>query len=78
MSNHLTITKNENGNDQFNWDWGKLENSVAKAVKTYEYSKLTKDQLEARGRELGIELDRRKKISKLVEQLIQFELAQKQ
>ena len=78
MSNHLTITKDENGNDQFNWDWGKLENSVAKAVKTYEYSKLTTDQLEARGRELGIELDRRKKISKLVEQLIQFELAQKQ
>ena len=77
MSNHLTITKDENGVEQFIWDWDKLENSVTTAVKTYEYSKLTKDQLEARGRELGVELDRRKKTAKLVEQLIQFELAQK-
>lgn len=59
MSNHLTITKNENGNDPFNWDWGKLENSEC-AVKTYEYSKLTKDPLEFISRARCIELDSKK------------------
>ena len=74
MNQHLTITEDEHGNERFEWDWDKLANSIDHAVKTYEYSKLSKEELEAKGRVLGIELDRRKKLPKLVEQLVQFEL----
>ena len=71
---HLTVIHAESGLPTLVWDWDKLAEDVNSAIKTYEYSKLTKIELEARGRKLGIELDRRKKLPKLVEQLVQFEL----
>ena len=46
MDQHLTITKDEHGNERFECDWDKLANSIDRAVKTYEYSKLSKKEIE--------------------------------
>jgi hypothetical protein len=71
---HLKIIKDANGTERLEWDWNQLARDVNEAVKTYEYSKLSKKELEDCGRKLGIELDRRKSASALVKQLIEFEL----
>lgn len=74
---HLTVIHADPGLPTLVWDWDQLARDVSSAIKTYEYSKMSKDELEEQGRKLGIELDRRKKLPKLVEQLVQFEMLNK-
>ena len=71
---HLTITRIDN-QEHFDWNWDQLARDINTAIRRHEYSKLTKVQLEAKGRELGIDLDRRKKTEHLINQLIKAEFS---
>lgn len=66
---HLTVTTYSDGKYEMIWDWQALTDEVAMIKSTPELAELGKLEMERLGRNVEIELDRRRKKTRLATEL---------